>query len=133
MCKFQSRLLSRLKFAHFPVCKRSRLCVATEPFPYIVTANFFACLPVKTIVFAPRPDNGNISDHSWHYVIGLSPRHGSHAAAPTASNLWPDGSIIIPSHRSSRTCCRASFGSCRFSLGVPLAAYSEILRELILR
>ena len=75
----------------------------------------FAC---KNCRICPAPPTiGNISDRNWHYVIGLSPRHGSHAAAPTASNLWPDGSIIIPLCRSSRTDCHIGFGSCYLSLG----------------
>lgn len=49
--------------------------------------------------------------------MGLSPQHGSHEAALTASNLWPDGSIIIPLCRSSRTDCHIGFGSCSLSLG----------------
>ena len=75
----------------------------------------FACK--KCRICPASPTIGNISDRNRHYVIGLSPRHGSHAAAPTASNLWPDGSIIIPLCRLSRTDCHIGFGSCYLSLG----------------
>ncbi len=75
----------------------------------------FAC---KNCRICPAPPTiGNISDCCWHNIMGLSPRHGSHPAAPTASNLWPDGSIIIPLCRSSRTDCHIGFGSCYLSLG----------------
>jgi len=43
----------------------------------------------------PRiPDIGNISDCCWRSIIGLSPRRGSHAAAPIASNCgWTEVSL----------------------------------------
>ncbi len=63
--------------------------------------------------------------------MGFSPRHGSHAAAPIASNIWLDGSIIIPLCRSSRTDCQIGFGNCSLSLGVYFGCLCKILLELI--
>ena len=85
---------------------------------YLNSGYHSACLPVNILSYLPRtPDIGNISDCYWHSIMGLSPQHGSHAAVLTASNSWPDGSIIIPLRRSSRTECHIGFGSCSLSLG----------------
>ena len=87
MCKFQSRPVSRLKFAHFSVCKRTRLRAITEPFPCILTANFFACLPVYSDIAL------NTSLHAGE-ASGTLVSHNPGADASLGFNAWLQGDSI---------------------------------------
>ena len=95
MRKFQFSFNSKTQICTlFSMQTITALRVITEPSSCIIKriSSSFAC---KNLSYLPRvPDIGNISDHRWHSVIGLSPRHGSHAAAPIASFCgWTEVSL----------------------------------------